>query len=93
MPLYPATVLPRTQHMQKIIQTVEQKCSSHTFEDSTDNVAKLRTVLQSWPSVIIQSRIEFDAICAMNLSTLSPLQLQRVSALKRDLIKILNGTK
>ena len=79
--------------MNSIIKNVEDKCETCSFEESTKDVAKLRTVLQSWPSVIIQSRIEFDAICAMNLSTLSPLQLQRVSALKRDLIKILNGTK
>ena len=75
--------------MNSIIKIVEDKCETCSFEESTKHVAKLRTQLLAWPSVRIQSRIEFDAVCAMNLSTLSPLQLQRVSALKRELINIL----
>ena len=76
--------------MNSIIKNVEDKCETCSFEESTKHVTKLRTQLQAWPSVLIQSRIEFDAVCAMNLSTLSPLQLQRVSALKRELINTLS---
>jgi hypothetical protein len=73
-----------------MVQNVEGHCRTLSFEKSTADVTKHRTQLRSWPSVVIQSRIEFDAICQLNLSTLTPLQLQRVSTLKRELIKILS---
>ena len=56
----------------------------NTFEESTANVAKYRLQLQSCPSEIIQARISFDAESKLELSTLTPLQQQRVSTLKKE---------
>ena len=58
----------------------------NTFEESTADVAKYRLQLQSCPSEIIQARISFDAVCKLELSTLTPLQQQRISTLKKELI-------
>ena len=66
---------------------IEDRCRTLSFESST--TPKHRTQLRSWPSAIIQSRIEFDAICQLDLTILTPLQLARVSSLKRELIQIL----
>jgi hypothetical protein len=40
------------------------------------------------PSDVLQARtcIAFDAACRMDLATMSPLQMQRLVALKQDLI-------
>ena len=73
-----------------LIKTVEIKCRHSTFEESTSDVKEYRTQLQSYPSEIIQSRITFDSLCKKELTTLAPLQLQRLSALKSELISILN---
>lgn len=72
-----------------MVQNVEDKCRTHTFEESIADVAKYRLQLQSWPSEIIQARISFDAVCKFELSALTPLQQQRVSTLKRQLIHTL----
>jgi hypothetical protein len=72
-----------------IVQNVEDQCRTHTFEESIADVAKYRLQLQSWPSEIIQARISFDAVCKLELSTLTPLQQQRVSTLKKELIQTL----
>ena len=69
-----------------MVQDVEDKCRTNTFEESTADVAKYRLQLQSCPSEIIQARISFDAVCKLELSTLTPLQQQRVSTLKKELI-------
>ena len=71
------------------IKMIEDRCRTLSFESSTTDVLKHRTQLRSWPSAIIQSRIEFDAICQLDLTILTPLQLARVSSLKRELIQIL----
>ena len=73
----------------KMVQDVENKCRTNTFEESTADVAKYRLQLQSWPSEIIQARISFDAVCELELATLTPLQQQRVSTLKKELIQTL----
>ena len=72
-----------------MVQNVEDKCRTHTFEESIADVAKYRLQLQSWPSEIIQARISFDAVCKLELSALTPLQQQRVSTLKKELIQTL----
>ena len=72
-----------------MVQNVEDKCRTHTFEESIADVAKYRLQLQSWPSEIIQARISFDAVCKLELSTLTPLQQKRVSTLKKELIQTL----
>jgi capsule polysaccharide export protein KpsE/RkpR len=73
-----------------MINKVEDQCLKSSFHDSTKYVAKYREQLKLCPSAVIQARIEFDAVCEVDLATLSPLQMQRLSTLKRELIKILS---
>lgn len=47
------------------------------------------TVLPSSNCKIIQARITFDSLCNIDLSTLKPVQIQRISTLKSELISIL----
>ena len=73
------------------IKIVEIKCRHNSFEDSTEDVQNIRHLLRSYPSNIIQTRITFDALCAVSLSDLQPLALQRLQSLKSDLIDILQN--
>ena len=79
--------------MDLIIKQVEEKCGTKSFKQSTGDFVKIRKQLHGWPSKIIQARIMFDTMCDMNLTTLSPLQLQRVNTLKQELIQILQDKK
>lgn len=72
-----------------LIKIVALKCRSNSFENSTSDVPHCRYLLQAFPCQIIQSRICFDSLCKIDLSTLKPIQLQRLQALKSDLISIL----
>jgi hypothetical protein len=69
------------------IHEIETKCKTESFEDSC--AEKYREEVRTFPSAVIQARIEFDAICRLKLTT--PLQMQRASALKRELIKTLKS--
>ena len=72
-----------------LIKIVAIKCRSNSFENSTSDVPHFRHLLKSFPCQIIQSRITFDSLCKIDLSTLKPIQLQRISTLKSELISIL----
>ena len=74
-----------------LLKNVEIECCTKTFEESTKGVPKFKAQLSCWPSEIIQARISFDAACRMDLSTMTPLQMQRLAALKRELIQTLHG--
>ena len=74
-----------------MLKNVEKLCFTQSFEESTTNVPQFRTQLAMWPSDAIQARISFDAACRMDLTVMTPLQLQRLTALKRDLIVVLQG--
>ena len=50
------------------------------------NVSSYLQTGQSSPSTVIQARIEFDALCAMELADMSPHKLRALSEHKRDLI-------
>ena len=56
----------------------------------TVDCANLRPQLVSYPSKIIQARLEFDAMVELDMTQMAPLQLVRLSKLKRILIQILN---
>jgi len=71
----------------KIVAAVESDCASMSFEQATKDMLHLRAKLSNHASDIIQARIEFDCLCHMNLTTLTPLQLVRVSTLKALLIQ------
>ena len=73
---------------------IEQRCRTMTFNKATRNMAidcPDYLMLLSFPSKIIQSRIEFDHITSKKLIDLSPLQIMRVSALKRSLMEVLHN--
>ena len=73
-----------------IVKIVEIKCRHNSFSASAEDLAEdVRNLLRSYPSNIIQTRITFDALCAVSLSDLQPLALQRLQALKSELIGIL----
>ena len=74
-----------------MIKKVEHECAHKCFEDSTSQVPQFRGQLAMLPSDVLQARIAFDAACRMDLATMSPLQMQRLVALKQDLIQILQN--
>ena len=71
-----------------MIKKVEHECAHKCFEESTSQVPQFRGQLVMLPSDVLQARtcIAFDAACRMDLATMSPLQMQRLVALKQDLI-------
>jgi hypothetical protein len=58
--------------------------------DATANCVDFRPRLVSYPSKVIQARLEFDALVQLDMTKMTPLQLVRISDLKRILIQILN---
>ena len=47
--------------------------------------------IRSFPSSIIQAKIELEQICLMDLQALKPAEFQKLSKLKRELIDIINN--
>ena len=72
-----------------LIKIVPIKCRSNSFDNSTSDIPHFRHFLKTHPCQVIQARITFDSICKIELSTLKPIQLQRISTLKSELISIL----
>ena len=73
---------------------IERRCRTMEFRTATRNMAidcPDYLMLLSYPSKIIQCRIEFDHITSKKLIDLSPLQIMRVSALKRSLMEVLHN--
>ena len=81
------------QQTKQSITQIEMKCTTLTFMNATAGCAHLRQELVSYPSKIIQARLEFDAIVQLDMTKMSPLQLVRLSELKRTLIQILNNSQ
>ena len=48
--------------------------------------------IRSFPSSIIQAKIELEHLCLMDLQALKPAEFQKLSKLKRELINIINKT-
>jgi hypothetical protein len=78
------------QQTKNSVAQIENKCRTLTFIQSTVDCANLRPQLVSYPSKIIQARLEFDAMVELDMTQMAPLQLVRLSKLKRILIQILN---
>ena len=72
-----------------LIKIVAMKCRTNSFDNSTSDVPHCRYLLQAFPCQIIQARLIFDSLCKIDLSTLKPIQLQRLQSLKSELILIL----
>ena len=86
------------------IAEIESNCQFFSFADclkmsypmSICNVLSLEqftTEIKLFPSLVIQAKLELEALCVMDLKTLKPAQLQKLSKLKRELINIINQTK
>jgi len=74
------------------ILDIEKRCRTMNFQKATRNMATSDpdyVMLLSFPSKLIQSRIEFDHITSKKLLDMSPLQIMRISALKRQLMEVL----
>jgi len=89
--LYIGQPLPHSNMDFMMLKKVESECAMKSFDESTAQVPQLRAQLAMWPSDVIQARISFDAACRMDLTMMSPLQMQRLVTLKQDLIQILQN--
>ena len=49
--------------------------------------------IRSFPSSIIQAKIELEQLCLMDLQALKPAEFQKLSKLKRELIDIINNNQ
>ena len=79
----------------KLLNEVEQRCKTMDFKTATNNISRdgsCFSMLISYPSILIQSRLEFDHITSKNLNDMTPLQILRISTLKRELMKVLQDS-
>ena len=89
--VYKGDALPHSKMDFMILKKVEHECTTKSFEEGTAQYPQFRAQLLLYPSDVIQARIAFDAACRMDLTMISPLQMQRLTTLKQDLIKILQN--
>lgn len=47
--------------------------------------------IRSYPSKVIQAKIELESLCKTDLQALKPAQMQKLSKLKRELIDIIHN--
>ena len=85
------------------IAEIETNCQFFSFEDCLKISYPLSLCMvlpreqftneiKLFPSLVIQAKLELEALCVMDLKTLKPAQLQKLSKLKRELINIINQT-
>ena len=90
--VYKGDALPHSKmDFMMFLKKVENECAMKSFEESTAHIPQLRAQLAMSPSDVIQARISFDAAGRMDLTMMSPLQMQRLVTLKQDLIQILQN--
>ena len=71
----------------ELVKSVEAKVASESFDTVVKNMPpEIQTSLRSYPSAKIQSRIDFDNLCRMDLCKLSVNQLKLLSRMKQELI-------
>lgn len=71
----------------ELIKSVEAKVTTVSFDTIVKGMPQeIQTSLRSYPSAKIQSRIDFDNLCRMDLCKLSMNQLKLFSRLKQELI-------
>ena len=86
------------------IAEIETNCQFFSFEDCLKISYPLSLCMvlpreqftneiKLYPSLIIQAKLELEALCGVDLTTLKPAQLQKLSKLKRELILIVLQTK
>ena len=68
------------------MKTVEQRVMSMTFENATQGIPD--EVARNSLSLKIQARLQFDNLCAMDCTALSPHQLKTRWELMRELINV-----
>ena len=64
--------------------------SGYIINEINDREAFI-SYIRSFPSSIIQAKIELEALCEQDLAKLKPAQLQKLSKLKRELIDIIHN--
>ena len=70
------------------MRTVEQRVMSMTFENATQGIPE--EVARNSLSLKIQARLQFDNLCAMDCTALSPHQLKTRWELMRELIDVIS---
>ena len=71
---------------EKIIETIEKRVRTMTFAEAVQGYEEHEFAIRCSASIVIQSRIDLDHLCAMNIRKLSPSQFEKYSRLKRELI-------
>jgi len=92
------------QFVKNYIAEIESNCQFFSFADCLKISYPLSLCMvlprelftneiKLYPSLIIQAKLELEALCVIDLTTLKPAQLQKLSKLKRELILIVLQTK
>ena len=91
-------------NIKNYIAEIESNCQFYSFADCLKISYPLSLCMvlpreqftneiKLYPSLIIQAKLELEALCGVDLTTLKPAQLQKLSKLKRELILIVLQTK
>ena len=72
--------------MNKIVEIIEKRVRTMTFAEAVQGYEEHEFALRCSASIVIQSRIDLDYLCAMNIRKLSPSQFEKYSRMKRELI-------
>ena len=71
----------------KIVQEIEDRARTMSFAEALRGYEAHEFAIRHSASVIVQSRIDLDHLCSLNVSKFSPSQFERYSRLKRELIR------
>ena len=71
----------------KIIRQIEKRVCEMSFADAITGYEAHEFAIRHSASVIVQSRIDLDHLCSLNVARLTPSMFARYSRLKRELIR------
>lgn len=71
----------------KIVQEIEDRARTMSFRESLRGHEQYEHAIRCSASIVLQSRIDLDHLCSLNVSKFSPSQFERYSRLKRELIR------
>ena len=71
----------------QVIRQIELRVCEMSFAEALRGFEAHEFAIRHSASVIVQSRIDLDHLCSLNVSKFSPSQFERYSRLKRELIR------
>ena len=71
----------------QVIRQIELRVCEMSFAEALRGYEAHEFAIRHSASVIVQSRIDLDHLCSLNVSKFSPSQFERYSRLKRELIR------